>query len=531
MKNKYNKHRFNEITKILLKNKLQKGITPKKIRMTLDELGPTFVKLGQIMSTREDLIPKEYCEELELLKENVTPMSFEEITKIIEEELNNKIDNVFLSINETPLGSASIGQVHQATLKTGQNVVVKVMRPHIREIVEQDFNILKKAVKYLNLFTSIDEVVDLNIIFDETFEAMKKEMDFKNELENLNLFSKTYQDINYIKIPHPYNELSTSHILVMDYIDGIRIDDIETLKLKGYDLHEICEKLVENFTTQVIDDGIFHADPHSGNVVIEEGKIVWLDLGMIGYISKKDQALYKRAIKAVINNDIYEIKRVILSIGIIKDSINHAQLYQDIESLMMKYLDMDISQMNMGVIFEEVMQIARKQGIGLPKGVTLLARSIVIMQKTVAILDEKANLLDFFAKHIKNNYTKEINLKKKIPEITKQIYASASKTTKIPAALYDVLDLVIKGEKTDNIEIVNLKENVGRVNNMTNRLIIGIILSSIIITLGLVLSAIILASKAKWLLILTGVFVCIGIVLVIFILTSLLIKMLKDKKK
>jgi len=531
VKNKYNKHRFNEITKILLKNKLQKGLTPERVRKALDELGPTFVKLGQIASTREDLIPKEYAEELKKLKENVSPMPFELVEEIINEELKAPWQTYFKEINASPIGSASIGQVHVATLIDNTKVVLKVMRPNILNIVEQDFQILKKAVKYLNLFTSIDDVVDLNVIFDETKEAMRLEMDFENELENLNLFSELFKDINYIKFPRTFPKYSTSHLLVMEYISGIKIDDITQLKQKGYDLKEICSKLIENFTSQIIDKGIFHADPHSGNVLIEDGKIVWLDLGMVGKISKKDQALYKRAIKAIINNDIYEIKRVILSIGVIKEPINHAMLYQDIESLMMKYLDMDIAQMNMGVIFEEVIEIAKKHNIALPKGVTLLGRSIIIIQKTVALLDEKANLLSFFASHIKNNYEEDFSLKKKLPTILKQIYTSTSKTTKIPQALYDVLDLTIKGEKTENIEIVNLKENTKLLSNSINNLTIAIIVASLVLGVSLILGIIIFVSKLKWLMIVLGIGAVVLIFIIIFVLIMLFKKILKEKKK
>ncbi|MDY4053219.1 MAG: AarF/UbiB family protein [Bacilli bacterium] len=531
MKRNQSKHRFKEITKILLKHKIQKGLTPLKLRETIEELGPTYVKLGQIMSTREDLIPKEYCDELSLLKENVSPLSFDIVKEVIQKELNAEINTVFSQINEKPIGSASIGQVHIATLIDGTDVVIKVMRPNILETVTNDFAILKKAVKYLNLFTNLDDVVDLNIIFDETFEAMKLEMNFLNELSNILVFTDKYKDVKYIKLPKVYPNLTTEHILVMEYIDGIRIDDIETLKKNGYNPKEICEKLVENFTTQIIDDGIFHADPHSGNILISDGKIVWLDLGMIGIISKYDQQLYKRAIEAVIKHDVYELKNIILTIGVTKNNCNHALLYQDIESMMAKYLGMDISDMNMGIIIQDVMMIAKKHQISLPKGVTLLGRSLVIIQKTVAILDPNANIMKFLTAHVKENYKLELDVKKKIPDIARKLYVSASKTSMIPSSLYDLLNLTIKGQRHTNIEIVNLKENVNRGNNMVNRLILGIVVSSIILALGIVSAAVILVSNIKWLNIIVSIFIIFGIIFVISLLIFLVFRTLKDRKK
>ncbi len=531
MKKSKNKHRFRQITKILLRHKLQKGLTPVKVRETIEDLGPTYVKLGQIMSTREDMIPLAYCEELSNLKENVKPLSFDIVKEVIEEELQKPINQVFSSIEPIPIGSASIGQVHIATLLNGEKVVVKVMRPHIYEIVEQDFKILSSAIKYLNLFTSLDEVVDLNIIFEETLEAMKLEMDFLNEQNNIKLFAKNNENKKYIKLPKTYDEYTTSHILVMEYISGYKIDDIDTLIKNGYDPKEICEKLVENFTEQIVDLGVFHADPHSGNILISDGKIVWLDLGMIGLISKKDRNLYKRAIKAVIRNDIYEIKSIILTIGVCRHEINHAKLYQDIENMMSKYLDMDINEMDMGILLQEVMGIALRNGISLPKGVTLLGRSIVIIQKVVATLNPNANLMDFFSAHVKDNYQEELNPKVKVPEIARKLYKSASKSAEIPAQVSDLLNLTIRGERHLNVEIVNLRENVNKVSRIVNRLIFGILIASMIFSITIILTALLLKIKALWFSIVMGVLVVMGVICVIFFIVMLSISMLKERKK
>ncbi len=528
---KQNKHRFRQITKILLKHKLQKGIDPIKIRETIEDLGPTYVKLGQIMSTREDMLPHEYCEELSKLKENVKPLSFDIVKDVIEKELNINIHDVFKEICEIPIGSASIGQVHLAKLHDDTKVVIKVMRPNIEEIVEQDFKILKQAIRYLNLFTTLDEIVDLNIILDETFEAMKLEMNFFNELKNIKLFTKNHENTKYIKLPKTYEEYTTTHVLVMEYIDGIKINDIDSLKDNGYDPVEICNKLVENFTEQVVDLGFFHADPHSGNILVCEGKIVWLDLGMVGIISKRDRTLYKRAIKAVINNDIYEIKAVILTIGVCRHEVNHAKLYQDIENMMSKYLGMDINDMDMGILLQEIMNIALRNGISLPKGVTLLGRSIVIIQKVVAFLNPSSNLLDFFSNHVKDNYKEEFDIKNKIPEAGLKLYKSASKTAEIPSQLSDLLNLTIKGQRHENIEIVNLRENINKIGRITNHLIFGILIASMIFAIGIVVAALIIKTNAKWIFIISAVFACLTIILIIVLIIFLLYSMLKERKK
>lgn len=528
---KQNNHRFRTITKILLKHKLQRGLTPLKVRETIEDLGPTFVKLGQLMSTREDIIPSEYCLELCKLKENVKPLPYEVVEQVIETELNQKPEEVFLKIEKEPIGSASIGQVHLATLKDETKVVVKVMRPGIYEVVKQDFEILKAAIKYLNLFTDFEQVMDLNIIFDETWEAMKLEMNFLNEQNNIHLFATNNQDVQYIHLPKTFDSLTTEHILVMEYIDGIRIDDVKTLQEKGYDTKEICAKLVENFTTQVIEDGIFHADPHSGNILIRDGKIVWLDLGMIGVISKRDQMLYQRAIKSVISRDVYDLKNIVLTMGVCTKEINHAKLYQDIELMLSKYLGMDINDMDMGVMLDELMSVAKNNDIRLPKGMTLLGRSIIIIQKIVAILDPTANLMEFFGNHVQNYYKQEFDPRKKIPDIAQKIYKSASKSTEIPSQVYDLLNLTIKGQRHLNVEVVNLRENVDKGGRIVNRLIIGLMISSMILSFGMILGALLLHNTTTWLMVLVLILAACSLLGILLFMITLFIMIYKERKK
>lgn len=531
MKKLKNKHRFKEITKILLKHKIHKKITPISVRETLEELGPTFVKIGQILSTREDMIPQEYCLEFAKLKENVAPLPFSTISEVIETELNTSIDNVFSYIDENPIGSASIGQVHTAVLKNGTKVVIKVMRPHIFEIVVEDFNILNKAVKYLNLFTDLDDVVDLNIIFSETFEAMKKEMNFLNELNNINLFKLSLEGINYIKLPTAYEQYTTEHVLVMEYIEGCKINDIASLDYNGYDKKEICAKLMDNFIYQVVDKGVFHADPHSGNIMISNGKIVWLDLGMVGILSKRDQQLYKKAILAVISNDVSEMKNIILTIGVKKGEINHAKLYQDIEILLYKYFDMNVADIDMGQFFQELMTVARANNISLPKGLTLLGRSIIILQKVAASLDPEINLLEMFSKHVKDNYKNDLDIFLKTKDVITKIYKSASKSTEIPSQLYDLLNLTIKGQKHSNVEIVNLSENINKGSKIANRLILGIIVASLIFSVGIVLASIIFNSQEVWIRVVSLIIVASTLLVILILFIVIVIMIIKDRKK
>ncbi len=530
MKKKKTK-RFREITKILLKHKVQKDFSPHNIRVTVEELGPTYIKIAQILSTREDLIPKSYCDEFCKLKENVAPLEYETVLQVIEEELGKKPEEVFSCIKEKPLGSASIGQVHKAKLLDGADVVIKVMRPGIHEKVEQDFAMLKKALMYCNIFTLVDPSLNLTAILDETFSAMKLEMDFNNELANMELFHENNKSYKYIKLPKTYKEYTTSKVLVMEYIDGIKIDDIKELEKSGYDLKEICAKLVENFTVQVIDHGVFHADPHNGNVMVENGKIVWIDLGMIGLINSKDRMLYKRIISAFVKNDVYELKNVMLTMGVCRFEINHSKLYQDIEKMLNKYAYMNVKDMNMAEIFEDLMTIARSNGIILPEGVTLLARSIIIIQNTIAKLDPTSNLLQFFGNHATDIYKTDIDLKRETLEKVQKITKGASKLIDIPSQIGDLLDITVKGQKHLNVEVVNLRENVNKASRMANRLILGLILSSFVIIFGIISAVIIIKANEAWMTAISIISLVTIIPTILFLIITLFIMMIRERKK
>ncbi len=525
------RNRFHEITKILLKHEVQKDRSPKNIKETIEELGPTYIKIAQILSTREDIIPKEYCDEFIKLKENAAPLDFDVVLNVINDELGHPCDEVFASIEEKPLGSASIGQVHRATLLDGTNVVIKVMRPGIYETVLRDFSMLKKAIKYLDLISDPEFAASINTMLDETFESMKQEMDFRNELNNIELFRENHKEYKYIKLPKTYGELTTSHILVMEYIDGIRIDDVEKLSEHGYDMQEICAKLVENFVVQIIDHGVFHADPHNGNVMVEDGKIVWLDLGMVGVISNKDQILYKRAIQAILKDDAYDLKNVLLTMGACRRAINHAKLYQDIEKLLFNVSNTNIKDLNMGEILEELLSIAQSNGIVLPKGVTMLARSFVIIQNVVGNLDASSNLLTLLGNHVMDRYKNDLDVKRYLSSVAQKTVKAANKLTDMPVQIADLLDITLKGQRHLNVEVVNLRENVDKVGRMVNRLILGISLAALILIFGVLASVLIFTVNETWITVMGFICAVMVALTIIFMATVLIVMTLKERKK
>ena len=283
------RRRLREILSVLLHHDIVGGLTPEKLRGILEDLGPTFVKFGQILSMRQDILPKEYCDELMKLRTDVKPMPYEEVAQAVLEEYGKPPEEVFVSFEREPLGSASIAQVHRAVLFKDRQVVVKVQRPHIREVMELDISLLHRATKMLKLAPSLANTVDFNMVLDEMWAVAQQEMNFLEEAANAERFANNNREFVYIGCPRIYHDYTTEKILVMEYIDGIQVDDIAQLEEAGYDRVEIGRKLAENYVTQIVDQAYFHADPHPGNIRIREGQIVWIDLGMMGTIAKRDQ--------------------------------------------------------------------------------------------------------------------------------------------------------------------------------------------------------------------------------------------------
>ena len=341
--------RLREVLGILGKHEIIKGLTPERLRAIIEDLGPTFIKLGQIMSMRSDMLPKEYCDELEKLRTDVPPMAYKEVSEVIEESLGQSVSDLFSKFEKEPLGAASIAQAHKAKLHSGEWVVVKVQRKGIKTTMARDINLLKRAARILKLARGTGEVLDFDTILEELWCTTQEELDFLMEATHLENFYANNQDVTYSSCPKVYRQMTTSRVLVMEHITGIPINDKEALLENGYDLMEICRKLSENYAKQVMDDGLFHADPHPGNIIIREGEIVWIDLGMMGKLSKRGSKQLLKATESIAKGDTGALKEVILNIGIRKEVINHSKLYTDIDDMLSRYGDMSFCGLDVAV--------------------------------------------------------------------------------------------------------------------------------------------------------------------------------------
>ncbi len=479
------KRRLAQILGILKKHEITKGVDPVKFRMILEDLGPTFVKIGQIMSSRQDMFSERYCTELVKLRDNVLPMSIETIRSVIEEEYGTALEDIFSQFDEIPLGSASIAQVHRATLKNGKDIVVKVQRPNIYMTMERDISLVRRASKILHLNEILGSVVDINIVLDEFWHTAKEEMDFLNEAKFANKFTQLNKDIQYIDAPKIELEYSTSRVLVMEYVDGYEIDEFDVLEEEGYDRKEIAVKLAENYIKQIVDDGFFHADPHLGNIRIRDGKIVWIDFGMMGILSKQDKYLMKNAVIALGNNDVQKLVDVILALGVHNGRIDYALFYDDMENFMRKYLHMELEDINLSVVIQEIFSIAHKHSISMPKGISMLARGLVTIESTMTVLDPKINIIEIAANHVAQNMVNKIDLKKEFINTQKLTHDAVHYGMRIPVQLYDIIQMIMKGRLKVNLDIMGSDVPMTSINHMVNKLTVGIVSAGLLMASSL----------------------------------------------
>ena len=295
--------RLGQITRIVEQFDVLHGLTPVKMRLMFEALGPTFVKVGQILSMRSEILPQSFCDELAKLRADADPMPYSTVLDVLAAEYGRPADEVFAHIDPKPLGSASLAQVHRATLKTGEDVAIKVQRPGVRETMAQDVSIMRSIAKAATKVIRTSQIVDLKGVVEELWDTFESETDFLIEARNLAEFKRFAARFKYMDCPTAYTELCTEHVVVMEYIDGISVSHPGRLVDAGYDLKEIGTKLVDNYATQILDDGFFHADPHPGNIIIRGGQIVLIDLGMTGRLDQRTRAVLKEMIFAVAKQD------------------------------------------------------------------------------------------------------------------------------------------------------------------------------------------------------------------------------------
>ncbi len=483
--NKNDRARLKEIISVLRKYRIKDGFTPEKLRCIFEELGPTFVKAGQLLSMRPELIPLDYCRELGNLRADVSPMPDDELKEIISGETGNSFDAVFKKFDYKPIGSASIAQVHKAVLADGSPVAVKVQRRGIYETMDRDIRLLRR-LDFLVKRSAVGNIIDLDMILDELWASAQLELDFLVEAFNLTEFYNKNRDIEYVSCPKVYKELSTRHLLVMEFCTGARVDDLETLKELGYDTEEISRKIVSNYIKQIIEDRFFQADPHPGNILISNGKIIWLDMGMMSRISEYDARCYKNILNSIITHDYEGLKDAILAMGVCQEKIDEDLLLEDVEKFVRRYEKYSLNEINLAVAMAEAIDLAARYKVKMPPGVTMVARGIGTIEGLLEIIAPDASIISILASNHANLMIDDIDLKKEALMLLRNLAGSGKDITVLPSGLSDVLEKTKRGRIRINVESAGTEKSAEKISASIKKLAAGIVAGFIILASAMI---------------------------------------------
>ena len=474
--------RLREILSIASRYDMLHGLTPQSFRKLLEELGPTFVKAGQILSMRSEILPEDFCQELTKLRTDVEPMDRNTMLETLRAEYDRPLEDIFDAIDDVPLGSASVAQVHKARLVSGELVAIKVQRPQVRELMAQDISIMRSLARRVVGFMPDEQFLDIQSVVDEIWQSFLEETDFLVEARSLAEFRRNNADVRFVDCPKPYPKLCTSHVVVMDYVDGIPIGNVKQLEEMGYDLSEIGTKLVDNYARQMLDDGFFHADPHPGNLVVRGGKIVYLDLGIMGRLSSHDRAALSRMVFAVGNHDAATLKDGLLRFSTSDVSeVDHAHLLADLDAIIADYGDADLAELDMGAFFNALVSMARKNGVELSGAVTMLARSLVTLEGVVDTFLPGVSIVQIVTDHVRN-HTSPLELAEQEGERMARQTLSASHGLLDAASQAGLaMNMLTRGQLRMNLDLAGSEDPISDLARAADRLTMGIIIAGLFI--------------------------------------------------
>lgn len=475
--------RAKEILEIIHKDQVLHGMDPQKAVRFLEDLGPTYVKIGQLASNRADLLPAAYCEAFANLRSNVDPLDFSTIVACINEDYGQPWNTVFASIEEKPLGSASIAQVHKAMLHDGTVVAVKVRRPGIKEEMAEDLTLLRHFLALAEAATTGHEelLATLDGLLTELERTTENELDFTIELNNLVRFHQELEGSDGVTCPCPYPEYSSESILVMGYVSGPEINDHAALIAQGNDLDELANRLAQNYIMQVIDAGFFHADPHEGNIIVRDHEIVWIDLGMTGSLNSSQRALVNQAFAAIGAKDPYELKEAALGLTTVKGPVNQGRLLQQMEELLNSYASADLEDINIGEAFMDVIEILRSQNLAINPSFTMLARGFMTIEGVVADLSPTTNIVKIVSDHIQKKTLTLDAMLQKMKEMSIQTAHSIDAGTKLPTQFSHTLDMLNEGEIHVGMDMDFPKRVISMAHSLTGHLAFALISAGLFI--------------------------------------------------
>ena len=507
--------------------KLSRG---ERLRLALEELGPTFIKMGQILSTRSDILPKDIIKELEKLQDKAPAFSFDEVKSVIQNEFGESLEEAYAEFEPTPLAAASIAQVHKALLWSGKTVVVKVQRPGIEKIIAQDMRILEDIAKFVDNHTKYGKIYNFTKMVEDFKKRLEEELDFRIEGENAEKFKKNFLKDKKVKIPSIIWTHTTRRVLTMEYIGGIPLNDFNAIDEAGLDRGAIARNLAKSVLNQILRDGFFHGDPHPGNImVLEDGTIAFLDFGMVGSLSPERKRQFSKMLLGIVYKNSRMITESIIDLNAVTLNVNMKKLEKDINNLRDRYVEIPLEKLKVGEVLNGIFDLVFSYNIVIPNEFNMLAKSLITLEGIVEKLDPKISVLEVAKPIAKQLIPKMFSTQHMKEEIINATMDYSRLIKELPSFLLNFLRKTEEENYAVELKIRDFENLEKRVDKVFNRLSTSIILLALsIVIAGILIGSGISANAGAELYELNGIILKIGLAIAFVMVLGLAISIFRS---
>ncbi len=468
---------------------------PVRLRIMFEELGPSFIKLGQVMACRPDLLPVEYAQELCKLTDSVPPFPFPEAREIVERELGAPLTRVFSTFDPEPTAAASIAQVHAARLLDNTEVMVKVQRPNIERLIERDISILRGLAELFESYVPDMAVYNPRGIVEEFARTISRELDFFIEAANAGRLRENFLGSDILYVPRIFPEVSSRHVLVIERIVGFRIDEFERIDRAGFDRKELSRNGAAAFFQMVFQDGFFHADPHPGNIfVLPDGKIGLVDFGIMGRVSEENRQYYADTIVALVEHDFDKLAQEYMNMGFMPDDVEDVDRFQrelkeDLAELLEPYYGMKVKQIDFGMYVDRLTKISLRHGLVMPQNLYLVNKALVTLEGLLRQLDPDFDFIEIARPHVARLLLKRKDPLRMLRSVRKNVADFSEVFTVFPKQLHRTFRKLLRGDIRVKVQHEELQHLIRDVDKASNRLSFSIITAAIIVASSIIIHA------------------------------------------
>ncbi|MFM2062978.1 MAG: hypothetical protein RLZZ507_2648 [Cyanobacteriota bacterium] len=472
------------------------------IRNTFLDLGPTFIKVGQLFSTRADIFPGEYVEELSKLQDRVPAFSYEQVEAIIEQELGKKIPELFHSFEPVPLAAASLGQVHKAVLHSGESVVVKVQRPGLKKLFEIDLQILKGIARYFQNHPKWGKGRDWMGIYEECCRILWEEIDYLGEGRNADTFRRNFRAYNWVKVPRVYWRYTTSRVISLEYVPGIKVSQYEALEAAGVDRKAIARYGAQAYLHQLLNNGFFHADPHPGNLAVSaDGALIFYDFGMMGTIKSNVREGLMETLFGIAQKDGDRVVQSLIDLGAIAPVDDMGPVRRSVQYMLDNFMDKPFETQSVAAISEDLYEIAYNQPFRFPATFTFVMRAFSTLEGVGKGLDPEFNFMEVAQPYAMELMTNNSGLEGNsfLNELSRQAVQVSSTALGLPRRLEDTLDKLERGDIRLRVRSVETERLLRRQSNIQMGMSYALIISGFTVS-----ATILLVNHYVWLAAIAG---------------------------